>query len=220
MISLRQRVIRQLPAYHSGELSERAKAWVELQLAQDPRLRVESDAVQRVVAMLQANDPASPPDPSVVRALLPRLHHELEQALATPVAAPRFRLVPAAGVALLLFAVGTLAGAKLFPRTIVQERERIVTREVKVPVPTPQVVTVPVEKVVEKVVEKPVERVVTKWRTRTIYRDRVVYRTASQPLTARSKPSVEVVNVAPPASSAPAVASTNRATPRPAAVEF
>lgn len=183
---LPRRLAHRLPAYHSGLASERERAWVERQLARRPEWRAASDRVAQVVAALRANDPASPVDPAEVERLLPALRREL--ASQRPSLA-RLRPMPAAAVAMVLFAGGLLTGAQAFPRTV--EIDRPVTVERRVEVPVERIVEVPVE----RLVEVPVERVVTRWRTRTVYRTRTVTAAAPSAPTAPPAEPTRVVQV-------------------------
>jgi len=166
-----RRIVHELPAYVAGTLPPRRQAAIEARLVQDAELRAECDRLRVLAAAMQANDPASPPDPGATALLKERLRAELlrGQPARRPIWQP---MLAATAAALLLFAGGLVTGAQLFPREVV--REVVKERQVAVAVPVPVIRPVKVEKVVEKRVEVPVERVVTQWRTRTVTRTVVV----------------------------------------------
>jgi len=165
------RLRHQLPAYVAGTLPARRRAGIEAGLAHDPVLRAECDRLAALAAVMLAHDPASPPDPAAAELLKQRLHAELNRGGVRPLLGWQPRLAAGAAAAL-LFAVGLLTGASLFPREVV--REVVKERPVAVAVPVPRVRPVVVERIVERRVEVPVERVVTRWRTRTVTRTVVV----------------------------------------------
>lgn len=213
MYGLHRRLQRRLPAYLAGEVSASEAARIAGHLARCPACRAECDAIAALAERLRANDPASPPDPARLEAMLPALRAALRSNVA-PSRASRLRPAFAACAAALLFVLGGLAGATLFPREVPHETVRVVTREVRVPVPVARVVTV----------EVPVERVVTKVRTQVVYRDRVVVRTrevraAERPQPAPS-PAVPKIVVMPVEASGEATVMAARPVSRPAAVEF
>ncbi len=188
----RRRARRLLPAYHTGRLAERDRAWLERCLVADAELGAESAAVAEIGRRLLAGDPAGPPDAAAGEALRRRLRAELAGPPRRAAVSGR-RPALALGGAAALFAVGCLTGALAFPRTVTQEVVREVVREVPVVERVEVVKPVVVEKPVT--VRVPVERVVTRWRTRTVYRTL----RQSRPQPARTR------EVGPPAPPRPAV---------------
>ncbi|MCC7494521.1 MAG: hypothetical protein IT204_19340 [Fimbriimonadaceae bacterium] len=163
---------RHLAAYYAGRLSSRQRRRLAGWLEADPELQALAQWHTQLGALLRTQDPAAPPDSAAQLALQARLRQELR-----PLAVARlWRPSVAAAAALALFAGGCLTGAAAFPRQV--ERAVVQTVVKEVPVERRVVVEKPV-KVIQKVpvtVRVPVEKVVTRWRTRTLVRTQVVYR--------------------------------------------